>query len=233
MILLAFETSTEACSVALWIDGDIRERFGVAPRRHAELALPWAEGLLVDAGVTRARLDGIAVGRGPGAFTGVRLGVALAQGIALALDVPVVPVSTLAALAAQVAGPRILAAIDARMGEVYLGAFERDGDGSLRPLQDEAVGRPDMIALPAGDAWQAVGTGFAALDDSLRRRLDGRLATVDAGALPHAADVVRLAAPVFARGGGVPAERVEPAYLRDNVALTLAEQRAASARKNR
>ena len=99
MNLLAFELSTEACSVALWVDGDVRERHEIAPRRHAELALPWAEALLAEAGIAKSQLDAIAVGRGPGAFTGVRLGVAIAQGIALALDRHAVPVSTLAALA--------------------------------------------------------------------------------------------------------------------------------------
>ena len=130
MKLLAFETATEACSVALYLDGEVRERFEVAPRRHAELALPMAQALLDEAGIARAQLDAIAVGRGPGAFTGVRLAIALAQGIALALDRPVVPVSTLAVLAAGAPadGPaRILAAIDARMGEVYAGAFGRQG----------------------------------------------------------------------------------------------------------
>src|SRR5690606_19412942 len=141
MKLLAFETSTEACSVALWLDGEVRERHERAPRRHAELALPWAEALLAEAGVAKSALDAIAVGRGPGAFTGVRLGIALAQGIALALDRPVVPVSTLLALAAPVAGDCVIAAIDARMGEVYLGAFLRD-DGLLVGLQPEAVGDP-------------------------------------------------------------------------------------------
>lgn len=226
MILLAFETSTEACSVALWQDGELRERFGIAPRQHAELALPWAQALLAEAGIAKSRIDAIAVGRGPGAFTGVRLGVALAQGIALALDRPVVAVSTLAALAFPVAGERILAAIDARMGEVYLGAFAREGDG-LRALQAEAVGRPDAIALAEGDGWQGTGTGFAAVDGMLRARLGTRLAHVDATALPHAADVARLAAPMFARGEALAPERVEPAYLRDNVALTLAEQLSA------
>ena len=99
MKLLAFETATEACSVAVWDDGRVLERFEIAPRRHAELALPWAEQLLAEAGVARAQLDAIAVSRGPGAFTGVRLGIALAQGIALALDRPVVATSTLAVLA--------------------------------------------------------------------------------------------------------------------------------------
>ena len=225
MKLLAFETSTEACSVALWLDGALHERFELAPRRHAELALPWAEALLAEAGVAKSQLDAIATGRGPGAFTGVRLGVAIAQGIALALDRPVVPVSTLAALALPATGERILAAIDARMGEVYLAAFGRDGEG-LRLLQAEAVVEPGAAALPEGEGWHGVGTGFAAADGALPARFGARLASVDAGALPHAADVARLAAAAFARGEAVAPERLEPAYLRDNVAFTLAEQQA-------
>ena len=106
MRLLAIETATEACSVAILVDGDVRERFEIAPRRHAELTLPWAEQLLADAGVAKPQLDAIAVGRGPGAFTGVRLAIALAQGIALALDRPLRPVSTLAALAMRAEGGR-------------------------------------------------------------------------------------------------------------------------------
>ena len=225
MRLLAFETSTEACSVAVYVDGRVHERFGIAPRRHTELALPWAEEVLAEAGVARAQLDAIAVGRGPGAFTGVRLAIAIAQGIALALDRPVVPVSTLAALAMQAGGERRIAAIDARMGEVYLGAFARDGDG-VTALADEVVVRPEAAALPDGGDWHGAGTGFAAADGALQARLHGRLAAVDAQALPHAADVARLAAAAFARGEALPAERVEPAYLRNDVALTLAQQRA-------
>lgn len=225
MRLLAFETSTEACSVAVYVDGRVHERFGIAPRRHTELALPWAEEVLAEAGVARAQLDAIAVGRGPGAFTGVRLAIAIAQGIALALDRPVVPVSTLAALAMQAGGGRRIAAIDARMGEVYLGAFARDGDG-VTALADEVVVRPEAAALPDGGDWHGAGTGFAAADGALQARLHGRLAAVDAQALPHAADVARLAAAAFARGEALAAERVEPAYLRNDVALTLAQQRA-------
>jgi tRNA threonylcarbamoyladenosine biosynthesis protein TsaB len=224
MKLLAFETATEACSVALWIDGDVRERFEVAPRRHAELALPWADALLREAGIARSQLDAIAVGRGPGAFTGVRLAIAIAQGIALALDRPVVGISTLAALALQAEGDRILAAIDARMGEIYLGAFERSDDG-MHPLAGEMVARPDAVAIPDG-AWTCVGTGFSAADGALQQRLRDRIVAVDASALPHAADVAWLGAAAFARGQAVAAERVEPAYLRDNVALTLVQQQA-------
>lgn len=260
MKLLAIETATEACSVALWIDGEVRERFGVAPRQHAELALPWAGQLLADAGVARSQLDAIAVGRGPGAFTGVRLAVALAQGIALALDRPVVPVSTLAALAMQlpplrqqgrvgvglegrgdpltnIAQPppdlplprkgeeKIVAAIDARMGEIYVAAFRRDGD-SLVATSDEIVIAPASYELPQGEGWIGVGTGFAAADGELQSRFADRFVRIDATALPHAGEVARLGAIAFERGEALAPERVEPAYLRNNVALTLAEQRA-------
>ena len=228
MKLLAFETATEACSVAVYADGAVLERFEVAPRRHAELALPWAEAVLAEAGIARSALDAIAVGRGPGAFTGVRLAIAIAQGIALALDRPVVSISTLAVLAAGARSDvtRILAAIDARMGEVYSGAFERRGD-DLAAVSKETVSVPGAVELPdgAGD-WHGVGTGFAAVGAALQAGLGARLASVDATALPHAADVARLAAVAFARGEALPPERIEPAYLRDNVALTLAEQQA-------
>ncbi|MGQ4660134.1 tRNA (adenosine(37)-N6)-threonylcarbamoyltransferase complex dimerization subunit type 1 TsaB [Lysobacter sp. F6437] len=226
MKLLAFELATEACSVALWIDGEVRERFEIAPRRHAELALPWADALLAEAGVAKSQLDAIALGRGPGAFTGVRLAIAIGQGIALALDRPIVPVSTLAALALQAPGPRALAAIDARMGEVYSASFElRDGDAIA--LDNESVGAPDTVQAPdGGDGWHGVGTGFGACDGALRERLSGRLQSIDATALPHAGDVARLAAVAFERGEAVAPERVEPAYLRNNVALTIREQQA-------
>ena len=229
MKLLAFETATEACSVAVYVDGEVSERFDLAPRRHAELALPWADEVLAEAGIAKSQLDAIAVGCGPGAFTGVRLAIAVAQGIALALDRPVLPVSTLAALAMRADGDRILASIDARMGEVYLGAFSRRGD-DLVALDDEVVVKPDDATIPEGDSWHGVGTGFAAAEAALSLRLHGRLATVDAVALPHAADVARLAALAFARGEAVAAERIEPAYLRNNVALTLAEQQALRAK---
>jgi len=226
MKLLAIETATEACSVALWLDGEVREHFEIAPRRHAELTLPWAGQLLADAGVKKSQLDAIAIGRGPGAFTGVRLAIAIGQGIALALDRPVVPVSTLAALALQARGPRVLAAIDARMGEVYAAAFELR-DGGAFALDAERVSRPEAVDLPAAaDGWQGVGTGFAAQDGALAARLRSRFDAIDATALPRAADVARLGALAFARGDAVAPEFAEPAYLRNNVALTVAEQQA-------
>jgi tRNA threonylcarbamoyladenosine biosynthesis protein TsaB len=141
------------------------------------------------------------------------------------------PVSTLATIAMQgQAGPdapgRVLAAIDARMGEVYAAAFLRTGDG-VQALSHEYVAAPATVALPDDDAgWQGLGTGFGAAEGALLQALPGRWAHVDAALLPHAADVARLAAAAFARGEAVAAEQLAPAYLRDNVALTLVEQRA-------
>lgn len=223
MKLLAIETSTEACSVALHVDGEVRERHELAPRRHTQLVLPWAEALLAEAGLRKSQLDAIAVGRGPGAFTGVRLAIAVVQGMALALDRPVLPVSTLATLAMQGQGEFRLAAIDARMGEVYLGEFVRDADGLVSVAADELIVPPAGAPLPSG-LRHGVGTGFGAENGALVQRLGGLLTGFDAGALPHAADLARLAARDFRLGRAIAADRLEPAYLRDKVALTLAEQ---------
>lgn len=223
MKLLAIETSTEACSVAVYDDGAVLARHELAPRRHTQLVLPWADELLAEAGLRKFQLDAIAVGRGPGAFTGVRLAIALVQGLALALDRPVLPVSTLAVLAMQGQGERILAAIDARMGEVYLGEFARDADGLVTATGEEIICPPARAPLPEGTV-SGVGTGFGAEQGALVARLGAALAGFDASALPHAADLAKLAARAFARGEAVDAARIEPAYLRDKVALTLAEQ---------
>ncbi|MGH8038486.1 MAG: tRNA (adenosine(37)-N6)-threonylcarbamoyltransferase complex dimerization subunit type 1 TsaB [Stenotrophomonas sp.] len=232
MKLLAFETATEACSVALYVGGQVHERFEIAPRRHAELSLPWAEALLAEAGLARSQLDGIALGRGPGAFTGVRLAIAIAQGIALALDRPLIPVSTLQVLAlrAPAEATHVLSSIDARMGEVYV-ARQLRVEGQWQLQGEEVVCAPDAVELPDGGRWFGVGSGFGAAEGLLATRLADRLDGVDAQALPRASDVLALAVPMFERGEVMAPERVEPAYLRNNVALTLVEQQAARAAK--
>ncbi|KFN52077.1 hypothetical protein N790_12915 [Arenimonas malthae CC-JY-1] len=223
MKLLAIETSTEACSVAVYADGAVLARHELAPRRHTQLVLPWADELLAEVGLRKSQLDALAVGRGPGAFTGVRLAIALVQGLALALDRPVLPISTLAVLAMQGQGERILAAIDARMGEVYLGEFARDADGLVTATGEESICPPARAPLPER-VVSGVGTGFGAEHGALVARLGDTLAGFDASTLPHAADLAKLAARAFTRGEAVDAARIEPAYLRDKVALTLAEQ---------
>jgi len=227
MKLLAFETATEACSVALYIDGNISERFEIVPKQHTQLVLPWAEQLLAEAGIKKSQLDAIAVGIGPGAFTGVRLAVALVQGIALALDKPVLPVSTLAALAMQAAdfkAGKILAAIDARMGEIYAAKFRLNEQGLVDAIGDEMVIAPEVYVLESGESIAGVGTGFTANDSILQSNLKPQLLYCNAQALPHAADIAKLALRDYALGKMMAPDILEPAYLRNKVALTLKEQ---------
>lgn len=229
MNLLAIETSTEYCSVALLHGGALTERSELAPRRHAELVLPMAESLLAEAGLKRAQLHGIAVGRGPGAFTGVRLAISVAQGLAFALGLPVVTVSSLAALAMQ--APRneaaTLAVIDARMGEVYAGAFAFDANGLAQPLDEERVARAEDLSLPDAEGWNVIGSGWDAYRDALLSRVPSRL-WAEGERYPQARDVARLALPRFQAGDVLPPERALPVYLRDKVAFTVVEREAKS-----
>lgn len=229
MNLLALETSTESCSVALVHGDGIVARSELAPRRHAELVLPMADALLAEAGIGRHALDAIAVGRGPGAFTGVRLGVSLAQGMAMALDRPVITVSSLAALALEapeeLGDAAILAVIDARMGEIYAACYRRDGLGGLESLDEERVTTADALVLPAAEAWQVVGSGWATYGQVIGDRLAGKRVLSAGGAhYPQAVHVAQLAVRESAAGRMLPAEQALPVYLRDKVALTLVEQ---------
>ncbi|HKU78779.1 MAG TPA: tRNA (adenosine(37)-N6)-threonylcarbamoyltransferase complex dimerization subunit type 1 TsaB [Rhodanobacteraceae bacterium] len=229
MNLLAIETATEACSVALLHGDTLIDRTELAPRRHAELVLPMAEDLLAEAGIARRQLDAIAVGQGPGAFTGVRLAISVAQGLALALDIPVIPVSSLAALAMQAPnnGAAILAAIDARREEIYAGVFRFDADGLAESLDHERVLTASVLTMPEAEAWNVLGTGWRAYGDAIRERLPSPPRWADGDRYPQARDVARLAAPLFAAGKGMPPEQALPVYLRDKVALTLKEQAVA------
>jgi len=227
MNLLAIETATEACSVALIHGEDIIARSEIAPRRHTELVFPMADALLAEAGIGRQALDAIAVGRGPGAFTGVRLGVSLAQGMALALDLPVITISSLAALALEAPEDNdasILAVIDARMGEIYAACYRRDDSGGLISLDDERVCTPATLILPQASTWQVVGTGWATYASVLSERFTGVLRSADGARYPQAVHVAELAMREFKAGRVQAPELALPVYLRDKVALTLVEQ---------
>ncbi|MBV8156738.1 MAG: tRNA (adenosine(37)-N6)-threonylcarbamoyltransferase complex dimerization subunit type 1 TsaB [Dyella sp.] len=226
MNLLAIETSTEACSVALVHGDEVIARSEVAPRRHAELVLPMADNLLAEAGLGRHALNAIAVGRGPGAFTGVRLGISLAQGMALALDVPVITVSSLAALALEAPedDAAILAVIDARMGEIYAASYRRDDNGGLIALDEERVCLPQSLVLPNESQWHVVGTGWSTYEGELRGHLTGALRSAEGVRYPQARHVAELAVREFAAGRTSAPEHALPVYLRDKVALTLVEQ---------
>ena len=217
MKIIALETATEACSAALSIDGEVIERFEVTPRGHSALILGMLESLLAEADMSLQQMDALAFGRGPGAFTGVRIGVGVAQGVAFGAELPVVAVSTLAALAQGCEAERVLAAIDARMDEVYWAAFERDDSGLMQLLGDECVIAPAQTPRVDGADWLAAGTGWAAYDEALRARHAGQLSGIAAQALPRAGDVARLAMADVAAGRTLSAEQALPVYLRDKV----------------
>lgn len=215
MKLLAIDTATERCSVALMIDDRIIERAAETPRGHADLVLPMVEAVLAESGLTLQQLDGLAYGRGPGAFTGVRIAVGVAQGLAYGAQLMTVGISDLAAVAQQFAGPgaRILVCMDARMSEVYWGRFETKPDGRVKAASPERVDRPE--AVEAADATVFTGTGFGAY----KQLAEGREAdSVHGTALPHAREIARLAVAELRASRGEPPERAQPVYLRDQVA---------------
>lgn len=228
MKILAIETATEACSAALLIDGNISERYQVQPRMHSQLILPMLDELLAEADLALTALDAIAFGRGPGAFTGVRIAVGVAQGAAFAADLPVVPVSTLAALAQrgfrELGGRRLLPAYDARMQEVYWAAYEVDAQGLVSIRVADEVSAPDQVTLPDGAGWQGVGAGWGSYHSLLTRRLGASVAAVNADLLCSAHDVALLGAAGFTRGDAVAAELAAPVYLRDKVAFRPGER---------
>lgn len=227
MHLLALDTATEACSAALSVDGRTLARFEVAGRSHTQRMLPMVHGLLAEAGLSFAQLDGLVCGIGPGSFAGVRIGVGFIKGLALSLDRPVVGVSSLAMLAqgAMDAGAsHVIAAIDARMNEIYVGSFEKDGNGLARAIGAAQVLAPEAYREEAPGPWQAVGSGWTAYEAQMRSGVTGPIHFVDAAALPHAQAALRLAGPVFAAGAAIDADTLAPVYLRDKVALTLEEQ---------
>jgi tRNA threonylcarbamoyladenosine biosynthesis protein TsaB len=217
-VLLALDTATEACSVALMRDNAVISRYEVIPRLHAQRVLPMVQDLLSEAGLAASDINAIAFGRGPGAFTGVRIAIGVVQGLAFSLNCPVLPVSDLAVIAQrahrEMGAAKVAVAIDARMDEVYWGCYSLE-QGEMRLLGSEAVLPPERVLLPAdvnGD-WLGAGTGWSYLE-----RMAVKPTSIASQLLPHAQDMLTLAAGAWARGEAVDAEHAQPIYLRDNVA---------------
>lgn len=219
MRLLALDTATEACSAAIFRDSVVDERYEVMGRGHAGRLLPMVDELLHAAGIAVTELDAIAFGRGPGGFTGLRIAAGVAQGLAAGIGKPVLPVSDLAALAAAGArtsgAGRVLACMDARMGQVYWAAFDCSGTAPVA-VTEEHLSDPQAFALPEEGTWFAAGHGFGAYP-ALVTRLQSRLAGVDASLLPRASDIARIAALDLEAGKGIAASRAVPVYLRNEV----------------
>ncbi len=228
MKILAVETSTEYCSVALWQDGALSERCEPVGQKHSEMLLAMLDALLKDAGIRIKQIDGVAFGKGPGSFTGVRIACGVAQGLAFGAGVDVVGVCTLQALAEASGKDKVIAAIDARMGELYLAAYERR-DGVWTTLVEPCLCKAEDAPAMAGDGWFGVGTGFAVnpsagSGQALAAHYGKQLSGVDAQAVPQAGAVARLAAIEFASGNAVDAALALPLYLRDKVALKTSER---------
>lgn len=234
MNILALDTATEACSLALACGDAVLVRHEVVGREHSARLLPLFHELLAEAGLRPAQLDALVCGVGPGSFAGVRIGVGFAKGLALARALPVAPVSTLATLAQGAmrrhAVGTVLACIDARMNEVYAGLYGCDAGGSAQPLEPERVCPPQELPALSVVPQAAAGSGWRAYEQVLRARVPGPYA-VDPDALPEAQDSLRLGRAALAVGGGLGAEALTPVYLRDSVALTLEQQAAARRRR--
>ena len=219
MKILAIETSTEACSAALGIDNSCIYRHQIAPRKHTELILPMIDSLLNEANIKLNSLDAIAFGRGPGAFTGVRIAISVTQGLAYPYDIPVIPISTLATLAQQFSDKYdcIAASFDARMKEIYWGLYKKNKLNIMEAIKKEKVCLPNNISTPSSGEWFGAGSGWKLYSDEIKSKFKCKIIDFDDNAYPHAKDIIKIAIPLYLDGKVMSAELVSPVYLRDKV----------------
>ena len=220
MIILALETAADPGSIALWLDGAVVARNCPAAHSNSETLLPLAEQVLRENGLNISDIDAVAFGSGPGSFTGLRVACGVAQGLAVARDLPLLGVGTLEAMAYASGAARVIVALDARMGEVYVGYFE---DGRL--CSELGVYPPGSVPLPQSGGWLACGSGISAYP-VLRERLAPWVEGWRPEIAPNAEAVLRLAAPRLARGETIDPADAYPVYVRDKVAKTVVERLA-------
>jgi len=258
MLILALDTTTDLCSVALIRGAEVLARefdtgaaaavpdtARLSPQSrlsNSQVLLPMIDGLLAEAGVRLAALDAIAFGAGPGSFTGLRVACGVAQGLAFGIDRPLLPVGSLESMALACGEPRVIACLDARMGEIYFAAFERAAvpvtdlaTGRAHCLIEARVAQPGAVCLPPGAGWTGCGSGFTVHADALQMRIE-ELCRLDASikplaglrpdVRPHAYQVAQLAAIAFAAGEAIAPDLAAPRYVRNKVALDATEQAA-------
>ena len=226
MRVLALDTSTEYLSLALSLDGKVFARELLAGQSHSQRILPLLRELLDEAGVELTDLDGIAFGAGPGSFIGLRIGCGVAQGLAFGANLPVVGVSTLLALAQASGADRVIACLDARMGEVYHAVYVREGD-DWQTLNEPGLYKPEAVPDVEGDDWVGFGSGWAAYQPALTQCYAYQFSDISGDVFPHAKAIAELAVPMFAAGLGLRAAEAAPVYIRNRVALKTAERLAA------
>ena len=223
MNLLAIDTSTDTCSVAASRGEAFFSRSEPALQRQAEKVLGMVEGVLAEARLELGQIEGIAYGEGPGSFTGLRIAAGVTQGLALARGLGVVGVGSLLTLAEDSASERVIACIDAHMGEVYHAAYRRAGSGWTE-VSPPGLYKPEAVPIVSGSDWTGCGDGFAAHRERLASRLGDRVSMIRSDAVPSARAVLKLAIPRFAAGEAKDAATAVPVYLRDKVARKTGER---------
>ena len=222
MKIVAIETASEACSAALIYDGEVYLRYELKPRLHSQLILKMLDLILREADVRLVNLDAVAFGRGPGSFTGVRIAAGVAQGVAYAAGLPVIPVSTLAALAQRAYRDKgeshLLTAFDARMGELYWAGYQVGEKGLVVPVIPEQIGSAKQVEIPFDGEWYGVGSGWDAYGEQLEQRLKALLLGFKADIYCSARDIASLAVEDYLAGLAVAPELALPVYLRNQVA---------------
>ena len=227
MNILALDTCTESCSAALLFQGELFECVEMTQRGHSDLILGMLDNVLSQAGIRISNIDTLAFGRGPGSFTGVRVGVGVAQGIAFARDIPVIPISSLAAVAQGAADElnidHLAVAMDARMGEIYCASYQRE-NGLVHLIDQERVCPPEDFLPDSSVEWIGIGTGWGEYNAILCKGFIGHLGDVSVGHYPRAASILKLANIEAEAGRVLPADQAMPVYLRNNVAKKKSQQ---------
>lgn len=219
MKILALETSTEFCSVALYLNGKILNKEVFAGRSHSEILLPMIEEILAEGALTLQHLNGIAFGAGPGSFTGLRIACGVAQGLAYAADLPVVGISTLAAVAQKIGEQKVIVALDARMGEIYHAAYQKLTSHHWETISPPALCSPHQAPSLPDNGWHGCGSGFDIYSKELSDLYSKNIQQIHYKHHPEAEEIAQLALPKFTDGSDTDATSAVPVYIRNKVAL--------------
>lgn len=219
MKILALETSTEFCSVALYLDGKLFNKEILAERRHSEILLPMVQEQLEEAALALQQLDGIAFGAGPGSFTGLRIACGVAQGLAYATNLPVIGISTLEAVAQQIDEQKIIVALDARMGEIYHAAYQKAANFDWKIISPPTLCLPQHAPSIPGNGWIGCGSGFDVYRKELSELYSENIHQIHFKRHPQAGEIAQLALPKFTDGSNTDPANVTPVYIRNKVAL--------------
>lgn len=221
-IILAIDTTTDLCSAALSLGGQIYSRKVALQREHAQKILGIVDQLMVEAGIPLSQIDAVAFGCGPGSFTGIRIATSIAQGLAFGVDVPVVPVSTLRAIAwvtaQQFLATKVMVALDARQHEVYWGLYQADPTFLMKLQGEEGVYSPQTVPLPKNlSHWVGAGPGWQAYQGALTAHTENKQEAFYEDLLPEAEAIAQLALVDYACGLAVRPDQAHPTYLRNKV----------------